>query len=308
MVWSAILGAGIGALGTAAAIQNEREARDEAERNSYKALKEIEKLDRTPYDLERLYQYYQDPEAYQALTLGNSAYEDISVDPSVLSAQNRALEELINLSEANGLNAIDQQALQEIVNEENRNLQGQNDAIMQDAMQRGVYGSGLEMAQRLQAAQSAANRMNSRDMDVMSQAQQRALEALSAYGNLAGNMRTQGFNEQDKIANAKDIIARSNWENAQNVLNNNVTDRNKTRAANTDIANSQQDANFEASTTRMGNDKDITAMKTNQYNNNTTVANQMADRRNKTIGTLTTALGSAVNSYNDDSEDKKKVG
>lgn len=262
--------------------------------NNRKALRAINNLDQGDYDWSRTYEDLQDPEERMVYELEDTAYNNIAVDPSVLSAQREALNDLINLSEAKGLNAVDQQALQEIIDEENRTLQGQNQATLQNAMERGVYGSGLEMAQRLQNAQSSANRMNNRDMDVMSQAQQRALEALTNYGNLASNMRTQDFGEQEKIANANDIINKANWENRQNISNANVQDRNTTRAGNTEIHNKNQDANFEEANTRYGYDVEKAKMLANQYGSNNNTLKDTRESTDKWLGTLSSSFGSAM--------------
>ena len=278
-----------------------KSANNQSIANNAQALAAINALDPDKYDLNRIYQYYADPESYVAYNLDDTAYNDISVDPTVLNAQNKALQELINLSENEGLNSIDRQALQEIINSENANLKGNLDAITQNAMERGIYGSGLELANKLQQAQSSANRNSSQDMAILAQAQQRALDSLSNYGNLASNMRSQDFNEQEKIANARDTIAAKNWQNRQDVSNQNVTTRNQTNAANTDIANAQQDANYDKNKTRYGYDENIAAMTAGQYNTNNATVNANADRSLKNLGSLVSAYGSFS-----DSADKKK--
>lgn len=234
-------------------IENENHNRYQIEKMNEEFNSLLRELNIDPADYYANYRSYEDPTDYTTYTLGDSEYNNITIDPETLAAQNKALEELINLSEAKGLNAIDQQALQEIVNEENRNLKAQNDAIAQEAMQRGVYGSGLEMAQRLQNAQSSANRMSNRDMDVMSQAQKRALDALSSYGNLSSNMRNQSYNEQAQRAKAQDAINEANWRNLQSTSNENVKNRNAVNQENVNIYNKNQDKNLESTNTLFNN-------------------------------------------------------
>ena len=253
----------------------------------------INSLIYNPKDYYTNYQYYNDPLLYDTYLQQDTEYDNINVDPYALSAQQKALDELINLSQAKGLDAIDQQALQEIVDTENRNLKGQQDAIMQNAMQRGVYGSGLEMAQRLQAAQSSANRMNNQDMNVMSQAQQRALEALSNYGNLSSNIRNQSYNEQAQRAAAQDAINQYNINNMTNTNKGNIDLQNQTSRANTDIYNKQQDSNVQSAQDIYGNEERKVALKTGQYNNNISNAKDRENSLNQLIGVGATALGSA---------------
>ena len=293
MVWPAA----IAALGTAAAsMANNAMNNSRIDKENKKIDDAISALKYSPEDYYTNYSYYDDPTLYDTYQLQGTEYDNVSLDPSVLAAQNQALEDLINLSEAKGLNAIDQQALQEIVNEENKNLQGQNDAILQDAMQRGVYGSGLEMAQRLQNAQSSANRMSNRDMDVMSQAQQRALEALSSYGNLASNMRSQDYNEQAKRAAAQDAINQANWQNIQGNANKNVDLRNDVSMKNTDIYNKQQDSNVQSAKDIYANEENKVALRTGQYGGNKDDIRKQQEQNQQMIGNLGTAIGSALSS------------
>ena len=295
MVAPAIIAAGIMAGG---ALANRLSTNNQLNKEQARIDRAVNSLSYNPYDYYTNYQYYTDPLLYETYLQNENAYDNISVDPSVLSAQNRALDELINLSESEGLDAIDQQALQEIVDTENRNLKGQQDSIMQNAMQRGVYGSGLEMAQRLQAAQSSANRMNDQDMNVMSQAQQRALEALSNYGNLASNIRNQDYNEQAQRAAAQNAINQYNVSNMSETNKGNVDLRNQTSRANTDIYNKQQDSNVQSAKDIYGNDERKRALQTGQYNSNIANTKDREDSLNKLLGTGATAIGSAFGGSN----------
>lgn len=293
MVWPAII-AGAAMLGSS--VLNNATEQEKIDKENRRLQDAIGSLTYDPNDYYTNYAYYDNPLLYELYQQGNTEYDNINVDPATKEAQNRALEELINLSEAKGLNAIDQQALQEIVNEENRNLQAQNDAIAQDAMQRGVYGSGLELAQRLQAAQSGANRMSNRDMDVMSQAQQRALDALSSYGNLASNMRGQDFNEQASRAAAQDAINRYNTQQTTDWNRGNIDNQNKVSQMNTDVQHKQQDANVQAARDIWGNKTDVANLNAGFSASGKEDARKRAESNNQLIGTLATSLGSAFSS------------
>ena len=268
---------------------------DDVEKYQDRIDEAVSSLSYNPKDFYTNYQYYSDPLLEEIYQQSNTEFDNVKVDPSVLYAQNKALDELINLSESKGLNAIDQQALQEIVDAENRNLKGQQDAIMQDTMQRGVYGSGLEMAQRLQAAQSAANRMNNQDMNVMAQAQQRALDALSNYGNLASNMRGQDYNEQAKRAAAQDAINR-----------NNINRQNDVSQKNTGIYNQQQDSNVQAARDIYGNEVTKRGLQTGQWSNNISNAINKENSDKNLAGNILVAGASLMGSGSDGSDSKKQ--
>lgn len=296
-----LLPAAVAAGSTVGSIINNSEADRKLDKENQRIDNALKDLTYRPADFFTNYEYYKDPELYETYLQESNAYDDISLDPNVLSAQNRALDDLINLSEAKGLNAIDQQALQEIVNEENRNLQAQNDAILQDAMQRGVYGSGLEMAQRLQNAQSSANRMSNRDMDVMSQAQQRALDALSSYGNLASNMRNQDYNEQAQKAAAANAINQFNVNQMTNTNRGNVDNRNQVSQLNTGVQHKQQDSNVRAAGDIWAMDLDKKKLQVGQADSTKSDIRQLQQQNQQMLGNFGTALGSTF-----DSADKKK--
>ena len=177
---------------------------------------------------------------------------------------------------------------------------------MQDAMQRGVYGSGLEMAQRLQAAQSAANRMNNQDMNVMAQAQQRALDALSNYGNLASNMRGQDYNEQAKRAAAQDAINQYNINNMVEANRNNINRQNDVSQKNTGIYNQQQDSNVQAARDIYGNEVTKRGLQTGQWSNNISNAINKENSDKNLAGNILVAGASLMGSGSDGSDSKKQ--
>src|SRR5690606_10901263 len=117
-------------------------------------------------------------------------------------------------------------------------------------------GSGMELAARLQSAQSSADRQSQESDRLMQIAQQRALDAMSQAGNLATGMRSQSFGEQSDIARARDLINQFNVQNQQNVHQRNVANTNQANLRNlqerqrlseagTAIKNAQQQYNKE---------------------------------------------------------------
>jgi hypothetical protein len=166
------------------------------------------------------------PEEAQAFIIDKTSYEDISVDPELKAAQMRALAKLQNIVESGGLDAQSRARLAEITMQEGARERGQREAILQNAAQRGVSGSGLEIASAMGAQQEGATRQSMQDVEVAADAEKRALEALSQYGALGGQMRGQEFGEQAAVAAAKDAINKFNVANRQNVELTNVGARN----------------------------------------------------------------------------------
>jgi hypothetical protein len=149
------------------------------------------------------------PEQELAEQLAASRMEEISVDPRLKAAQMQALETMQRMG-VEGLSPVEKAALNEARRETERAARGREEAILQNLAQRGVAGSGLELAARQQASQQAAQRAAEESDRIMAMAQQRALASIAQSGQLGGQMRQQEFGEQSKVASAADEIARFN--------------------------------------------------------------------------------------------------
>jgi hypothetical protein len=194
------------------------------------------------------------PTTLEAVNLGPSAMEGIALDPVTRAAQMQALQQLQDVSSQGGMTAIDRARLAQMQTGVNQQERGNREAIMQNMRQRGVAGSGLELAASLSNQQSAADRANQEALNVEAMAQQRALDAMMQSGSLAGSIRGQDFGEQSQIAQAKDAISKFNAANTQDVRNQNWgavnqagmagnTARQGIANANVDIGNKQVDTN-----------------------------------------------------------------
>lgn len=228
---------GGGALG----LINQGNAADAA---SESASKQANLLNSVPLPI--LKQYYPDlykqvialnPEAEQAQSLGPSAMENISVDPAMKQAQMNALLKLQQIGDEGGMTATDRARLSRIQSEGDANLRGQQGAIMQNLATRGMSGGGSELVARQLASQENANRQAQQGLDVASQAEQRALQAIMQSGQLGGQIGQQGFQNAAQIAQAKDAINKFNAANTQDVASRNVSGRNQAQQIN---AQSQQ--------------------------------------------------------------------
>jgi hypothetical protein len=190
------------------------------------------------------------PEQAQAALVARSNLEDIALDPQFKQAQINALNKLQEIGEG-GFTLQDKANLERIKNELAAAERGQREAILQNAQARGVSGSGLELAQQMLAQQQASNRAAQQGLDVASMAQQRALQAILQGGQLGGQIRGQDFEEQARVAAAKDAIAQFNAQNQQQVNLANSAARQQANMynlglkqdvanANTNIRNQQQ--------------------------------------------------------------------
>lgn len=182
------------------------------------------------------------PQLQQALTLGPSAMQDVQVDPALAQAQMQALSQLRDIADSGGMTDVERAQMTQIQEQMGQQQRGARDALMRNMRRRGMSGSGLELAQQLQAQQQGAMMANRAGQDVAAMAQQRALQAMMQGGDLAGRLRAQQFGEQSAQAQAMDAISRFNLANRQQIQGSNVAARNAAQAQN--LANAQQLANM----------------------------------------------------------------
>lgn len=148
---------------------------------------------------------------------GPSAYDNISTDPRLKNDQMASLDALKAIADGGGLTAADKANLNKVQSDVALADRGRREAILQNANARGMGGGGNELLALLDSSQAATDRANQSGLDIAGMAQDRALEAIMQGGNLAGNLRSQDFNEQAKKAEATDAIKRFNAANANSL-------------------------------------------------------------------------------------------
>lgn len=181
------------------------------------------------------------PEQAEAQLLNSNAFNSIKTDPSLTGAAKQALTQLQQIGSQGGMTAIDKAQLQDITNQTNQLAQSRNASVMQDAQQRGIGGSGLELANTLSNEQNAANTASNAGTQVAANAQQRALQAIQSAGGLGQSLESQAYGEQANKAQAQNAIDLFNTQtaNATNLYNTGTA--NQAQAQN--LANAQNIAN-----------------------------------------------------------------
>lgn len=181
------------------------------------------------------------PEMETAVKLGPSEMAGIATDPSLRQAQLNALAKLQEIGAAGGRDAQFLAEQSQLESDINRNLRGNQEAILQNMAARGTAGGGQELAARQMASQDAANRQAQMAMDAKAQAQQRALQAIMQGGQLGGQIQQQDFGQAQAKAQAADAIAKFNAANTQDVMSRNVGAKNQ--AQQYDVGQKQNIAN-----------------------------------------------------------------
>jgi hypothetical protein len=229
-----IIGAAMAAGGTAGALTNKSKAPGILD----KGLKEYQGIN-VPTPEEMMYQIDQlvqqgviTADEAREIQADPSAYEKIISDPRFKQSQMDALNQLQTIGKEGGITPEERANLAQIQDELGTALRGEREATIQSAQERGVAGSGLELASRLGAGQAATTAASRAAVDTAAQARARALEAIQASGNLAGQMGSQEFTQASQKAAAIDAINKFNATNKQQTELMNVGARNRAQEMN----------------------------------------------------------------------------
>jgi hypothetical protein len=212
------------------------------------------------------------PEMEAAMAGGSSAMEGVSSDPRLKEQNMRVLSQMTDAGRG-GLTMEDRAALNELRNKTAQQTQARDASILQNMAQRGVAGSGSELAARMIESQNAGNEASAAGDRLASMGQQKALQALASAGSMGGQMQTQDFREKSDVANAADIARRFDVTNSRDVQQRNVGSRNTAQAGN--LANNQRvaDTNVGLRNTEQEHNKGLIQQ---HFTNEMTKANGMS--------------------------------
>jgi len=248
--WSSIfsaIGATAGAVGTVVGRDASASDRDMARREMMASLADLQSVGEPPdlskkIILERLEsQGKLTPEAEEDLNIAFNDFNKITEDSTLRDAQTGALAELQQRGRV-GLSPEDKAALNEIRQQNALDAEAKRQQILQSFAQRGMGGSGNELASQLIASQNQANRQSDQSMQQSALASQRALQALGQQAGLAGSIRGQDLALPTLQANANLDIEKFNTANSRQVQQRNVQNRNVAQATN--LSESQRIADY----------------------------------------------------------------
>lgn len=159
-------------------------------------------------------QSYLDPTTAAAL-FGTSA------DPTAQAGQQRALDGILDIGEGGGATAMERARRASARESAEGWLRGQREADMSSLSQRGLSGSGAELAALSADRQAAGQRLSSADLETDAALEQRAMDALMQGSQLSTLMRGQSDAYAGNIASALNAVGRQNadwrrsaWENS----------------------------------------------------------------------------------------------
>lgn len=211
---------------------------------------DLQDLQYTPYDINQMSRYEAE-EIYDPEQMSETELRDILGNNAMRAEQLQARQMLEDIASSGGMTAIDRARLSEIQNQIGSQERGSRERIKQDMAQRGLYGSGVELASQLQNQQGASQSASLAGSQVAADAQARAYDAILRGGEMAGNIESIDYNRLAQAAQAQDAINQYNnqnrnaaltqdWQNKQGIRNMNVSSENQLKQQNQDLLNQQQ--------------------------------------------------------------------
>lgn len=186
------------------------------------------------------------PEMVELISQGDTALANVSTDPRLRDSQLDALNSISGIADT-GMSEADLASFELARRNAAAEGQAKQGQILQNMAQRGVAGSGAELAASLQNAQSTADRLQQAQLEQAKAQQAARMAALQQQANMASGLRSADYTEASNVANARDAIARFNAQNAQNVAQTNVGARNQAQASNLQNAQNIRNQNTELS-------------------------------------------------------------
>lgn len=230
----------------------------EAEKAAAQAVEDLQNnYDIPPLEARRIvYERYKEigaltPEMEQAILAEPTAFEKVTVDPSLGAAQKQALANIQNKMNQGGLDLNDLADLQTLQLQTAQAARGRDEAIQQQMQQRGMGGAGAELAARLSASQAGADQASQRALAIAAQAQRNKAEQINQSFNMARNMSQDELNRAESLAKARDVNQQFNVGQQTGAQQRNVASKNRageltwnnkqsTMDKNTGVANQQR--------------------------------------------------------------------
>lgn len=241
------------------------------------------------------------PQLETAVKQSDSNLKDVQLDPGLQGSRLRALGALEQQGYG-GQQVQDESALQKSLIESGAHNRGEQQAIISSLGRRGQLGSGLELQARLEANQGNNDQAASNSLDIESARRQRALQALSGAGSLAGDIQSSKYNADSNLARARDAINQFNTQNLQSVadrntnrtndaLQYNLTNRQNIANANTELSNQQQQYNKGLIQKQFDNQAQVAGGIGGAYNNQANQAIQSGKNTANTWGSVAGGFG-----------------
>ena len=168
-----------------------------------------------------------------------SKFEEIAISAPVIANQAKALDMLSDRADM-GLTPEDEAELNMIRREALGSGEAANQRVLQNMAERGILGSGQELAMRQAANQQASQNMAEMGDRQAAMSFQNRMNAINSLANQASSQRKQEFGEQADVARARDLFNQYNRNAAMNTQQRNVNRQNEAMASNLSTKQAQE--------------------------------------------------------------------
>lgn len=165
------------------------------------------------------------PQVEELIQQGPSLVNQIQEDPALKAAQMQALTGLAGRAQG-GLMPEDIAAFNKMRNQVAADQQARQGAILEAAQRRGQGAEGNALLAQLTGSQASANRAAEAGDELGATASRNALQSLTQYGSLGGQIRGQEFSQAQAKAAAQDAINQFNAQAAIGTQSRNVGAKN----------------------------------------------------------------------------------
>lgn len=247
------------------------------------------------------------PEVEQSILQGDTALGDISIDDALRQNQMEALTGMEEIAEG-GLTEADAAAMRGIQREVGQGQQARMESVLQQMAQRGTLGGGMELAAKISQQQEVNDQEAAAADKLAQEVMQRQMSGLQNLSSMSGNLRSQDYQEQEKLAQARDAIQKFNTVNQQNVQQRNVGQRNtaqqqnlaarqKAEQARVQTLNEQQQLNKGLIQQKYQNDMDLARARAGAYTGYGQQQQQAGQDKAKMIGGIASGIGDIATSF-----------
>lgn len=247
------------------------------------------------------------PELEQEIKLNESKLSQVQEDPATRNAQMQALQ-LLQQS-GRGISPQDRLKFNEMRDQVQRDAEAKRQQIIQNFRQRGMGGSGAELASQLMQGQASANQASLEGDRIAAASAQNALDSIARAGTLGGQIRGQDFDVAATKARAEDELNRFNTQNQINRQSRNVSSTNQARQTNlanaqdilnknTNLSNAERQRQNEARRTYWQDQMTRSQARAGAYNQQGNTATNNANRTANQWVQGGTAVAGAVNAWN----------
>ena len=234
MAWGAALAGAGSIVGGYLASKAAKEA--EAQRAAFteKAIAELEKVGVPSVEAQKIaletpelvFNYA--PQLEKDFPTLRSHFEQIEVDPRLKEAQSQALTGIQERAEM-GLTPEEQAQLNSLRRQTGQQFKSQQEGILQQMEQRGLGGSGAELAAQLAGSQAGTQRAAEESDRLAAMQFQAKQAALAQLANVAGGIRGQEFGEQATQAGGMDAISQFNASQQSETQRRNIDSMNQAK-------------------------------------------------------------------------------